>query len=151
MVEQFFVVDLVVDVEAVPEVAADDDATESQCLHLAYIVDVHAAQRIHFLVDETIGGCLFQLLTCERGLLIGIGLAVVDRVQEHVVAVALGLFQLLNGVAGTRQVALVAYGRLRVGSVDVEAAQVELFFLVEVAVNANPIVIFILQQCQKPF
>jgi len=145
MVEQFFVVDLVVDVETVPEVAANHYATESQCLHLTYVVDVHTTKSIHFFVDETVGCCSLQLLACERGFLVSIRLTVEDRVQEHVVAVSFCLFELLDGVASARQITFVAHGWLRMGIVDVNPPQVELLLQVEMTVDGNPVVVFILQ------
>ena len=58
MVQQRLVVDLIVDVEAVPQVATDDDASEAEVLHCFDGVEIHTAQGIHLLVDEAILGGL---------------------------------------------------------------------------------------------
>ena len=52
MVQQRLIVNLVVDVEAVPQIAADHHATEAQLLHLLHVVDVHTTQGKHLLIDR---------------------------------------------------------------------------------------------------
>ena len=108
MIEQLFVVDFVVDVEAIPQVTADHHTTEAEILGILDVVDVHAAQGIHLLVDEPLTRGLFQFLFSERLLLAGHCLTVEDRLKEHVVRLLLRFLEFTHGMARTADVALIA-------------------------------------------
>ena len=83
MVQQRLVVNLVVDVEAVPQIPADHYASEAQFLHLLHVVDVHATQGKHLPVNQSLLRRSLQLLTRKRRFLVLVRLTVVDGVQEH--------------------------------------------------------------------
>ena len=95
MVQQRLIVNLVVDVEAVPQIAADHHATEAQLLHLLHVVDVHTTQGKHLLIDQSLFRRCLQFLTCERRFLVLIRLTVIDGVQEHVVRLLFASFSSL--------------------------------------------------------
>ena len=149
MVQQLLVVDLVVDVEAVPQIAADHHTAETEVPRILDVVDVHAAQGIHLLVDESLTRSLSQLLLGKRLLLAVNRLTVEDRLQEHVVRLLLGLLELAHGVTRPRDVALVACRHLCTGIVDVDASQAVLLFQIEMAVNRDLVRQILAQQRQQ--
>ena len=53
MRDEFLVVELMMDVKSVPEVAAEDNATKTELLGHADIVEVDTAEGILLLVDKT--------------------------------------------------------------------------------------------------
>ena len=53
VVYQRLILQLLMDIETVPEVAADDDASEAQVTYGLDGVEIHAAQRIDVAVDES--------------------------------------------------------------------------------------------------
>ena len=65
MGNQLLVVLLIVDVEAIPKVATDDDTSKSQCFCYLDVLQAHASQCIDFLVDESVAGSQFELLQGE--------------------------------------------------------------------------------------
>ena len=65
MGNQLLVVLLIVDVEAIPKVATDDDTSKSQCFCYLDILQAHASQCIDFLVDESVAASQFELLQGE--------------------------------------------------------------------------------------
>ena len=82
-VEQFLIVNLVVNVEAIPQITADDHTAETQILGLLHVVEVHAADGIHLLVNQSLARSLLQFVVSERRFLLWMGLTVVDAMQEY--------------------------------------------------------------------
>ena len=134
---QFPVILFVMDVEAVPQVAAEDDAAESEFLHQSHVVDIDTAECIHMLVDESLSGRLFQLFHSEIGILVGLALAVEDVLEEDVVGFLLGRLQLVYFHAGTREMPFVAFGQRRVGRFDVDASEPVFPFQVVMVVHGD--------------
>ena len=115
-------------VESVPQVATDDDTTESQILNSLDGVEVHTSQRIHLFIYKPLFGGLSQLVHRKRSLLVGIGLTVEDGVQEDVVGVFLCFFQLVYLVAGARHVSFVSRRWFGTGVVYMNALQAVFLF-----------------------
>nr|AFN57675.1 hypothetical protein [uncultured bacterium r_02] len=90
-----------------------------------------------------------QLFSGERLFLAGYSLRVEDRLEEHVVSVFLGVFQLADSVTSARYVALITGGRLGEGIVDVDAPQLVLVFQVEMVVHGNLAPTVLTQQRQQ--
>ena len=70
MADNMLVIDLAMNVEAVPDVARDHHSTEAQLACNLYILGTHTAYGIYFLVYQTHARCLPQLIKAESGLLI---------------------------------------------------------------------------------
>ena len=85
---------LVVDVEPVPQVAADHHAAETQLPGHADVVDAHATQRVDVAVDEALGRGFFELTQGEVGFFVGKFNAVEDVFQEHILRFFLHCFEL---------------------------------------------------------
>ena len=134
---KLFVVELVVNIEAVPQVAADDYAAKPQVLGNLNVVEVHAAHRVDLLVDKPSTGRLLQGLNAERLFVGWIRLAVEERFQKHVAAFPLGFLQFVDSVACSGHIAAIAYGGLVGGIVQVYSLQTIFFFQLEVVVNGD--------------
>jgi hypothetical protein len=65
VVNEFLIVELLVYVEPVPKVAADDNASETKVLGYTDCIDVHAAQGIDVPVDEAPMRGFFQFCLGE--------------------------------------------------------------------------------------
>lgn len=62
---QCLIVKFLMNIKAIPEIAAYHDATEAKVFGNAYIVDIHTAQRIDMAVDESMFGGILQLVRSE--------------------------------------------------------------------------------------
>ena len=72
------------DVEAVPKVAADYHASETEVLGHPYVVEIHAAQGIDVAVYQSLSRCLVELCLGEACFFVGLALAVVNIFQQYV-------------------------------------------------------------------
>ena len=61
----------------------------------------------------------------------------------------LGILQFTDGVTGSRDVSLVAYGWFRVGIINMDTSQAVFLFQVEVPVNSDLVTIVVTQQRQQ--
>ena len=66
MVQQRLIVNLIVNVETVPQITADHYTAEPQCLHILHVVEVHASSSKNLLVNQSFIGSIFQFLMRER-------------------------------------------------------------------------------------
>ena len=65
MQQQLLVIELVVDVKAVPEVATDDHTAESKVTYHLNRVKVHTTEGIYLFVDESLSRGFFQFIHRE--------------------------------------------------------------------------------------
>lgn len=66
MGNQCLIVQLLVDIEAIPQVTTDNDSTKAKVFGNTYVVNIHASQCVHMPVDQSVPGSLFQLV-CREG------------------------------------------------------------------------------------
>ncbi len=79
VVDEFFEVGRVVDVEAAPNAAQDDSSAKSVVLEDGNVFGIHAAQCHHFFVYNPLFAPLFQFSRRELGCVAVFGDAVKDR------------------------------------------------------------------------
>ena len=93
MVDEVAEILLVMYVEAIPDVAADNHSSESELAGVVDVAQVHASQGVDMAVDEPSPGGFAQLLVGEECIGVGLALAVEDVFQEYVVSLRILLLK----------------------------------------------------------
>lgn len=132
-----------VDIETLPEVAANDDTAEAQVANLRNILERNATLGHYTTAYDAATGGIAQLGLSKRGTVLGLGYAVEDVAQKEILAVLTVLGHLIDGVAGSRNRAVVALRQLCVATAQMNAHQIELLLQVEVVVHDDTAVVFL--------
>lgn len=132
MGDEILVVVCRVNVEAVPDVAEHDCATETIALDACDVIKSDAAQGHHFAVNPALCGVLLQHFVCEGRFVTLFGDAVENRAEQDIVAHGFLRFDLFDGVTRAADVSFVSGWRFGVALVQVYAHELILIFQVEV-------------------
>ena len=148
--DDLFVVEAGVDVEARPKVAEDDGTAEAVVGEQRECIAVDAAGSHHLAVDESCARGIVQLHWGVGGVAVGVGDAVEDGGEEHVVKVA-PLLQFFQRVAGAAAGAVVVLRQVVVFLGEVNAAEVELIDEVEMVVHHDAVVPLLRDEREQAF
>ena len=145
MGDELLVVELVMDVKAVPQVTADDDASKTQFLCHTDIVEVDTSEGIHLLVDKTAVGSSLKsgVMLLDGMLVVALGECVL---KEDILSLLACFANFIRRSASARKFSLISIGQGRSGIIYVNAAQSILFFQIKMLVHCRLAVEFVRQQ-----
>ena len=122
MVDEVAEILLVMHVEAIPDVTADNHSSESELAGVVDVAQVHASQGVDMAVDEPSPGGFAQLLVGEECFGVGLALAMEDVLQEYVGGLFLGGLEAFKVCARTAELSFVSFGQRHVGPLEVYAS-----------------------------
>jgi len=147
--DKFLIVLPGVDIEAVPEVAPDGNASESPFSDLLDVVEADASFGDNLAVYDAASGCSVQFVGREGSLVLVFRYAVEDVSEQDILARRLSLDDALQVVAGAGDGASVGCRSLRMSFAKVNAHQTELVAKIEMVVNDDFTAVLLWNEAQQ--